>query len=142
MTTSQIGGRIGLQERRVVADTAPRERPRREAHQLAHNFLSIADMIFIGLAAWTVSWIRFVAHSRANAIHGDWSASGHNGAFFFLFEILFLLFAHARKLYVPRRRHEFAQESFEVLKVSLGAGVAVSAFVYELGDWTTSREAI
>jgi exopolysaccharide biosynthesis polyprenyl glycosylphosphotransferase len=142
MTTSQIGGRIGLQERRVVADTAPRERSRQETSQLANNFLSIADMILVGIAASMASWMRFLAHARADAIHGNWSVSGHNGAFFFLYEVLFLLFAHARRLYAPRGRHEFARESFEVLKVTLGAGAAVSAFVYELGNWTASRETI
>jgi len=142
MTTSQLGGRIGLQERRVFAETAPRERPRPQARKLDRNFLSIADMILVGFAAWMARCIRFLPHAYANAMHGDWSVSGHNGAFFFLYEILFLLCAHARKLYAPHRRPDFAQESFEVLKVSLAAGAAVSAFVYELGDWTASREAM
>jgi exopolysaccharide biosynthesis polyprenyl glycosylphosphotransferase len=142
MTTSQIGGRIGLQERRVVVNTVPRERLRPAAGKLAHNFLSVVDMILLGLAAWWSPWIRFVPHSHAHAIHNDWSVPGHNGAFFLLYEVLFLMFAHARGLYAPSRRPEFARESFEVLKVSLGAAAAVSAFVYELGDWTVSREAI
>jgi exopolysaccharide biosynthesis polyprenyl glycosylphosphotransferase len=67
--------------------------------------------------------------------------SGQNGAFLFLYEVLFLLLAYARGLYQPPRPG-FAREAGEVLKTSLGAGAALSAFAYGLGDWIPSRGAI
>jgi exopolysaccharide biosynthesis polyprenyl glycosylphosphotransferase len=53
-----------------------------------------------------------------------------------------MLFAYARGLYVPPRRPEFTQEVFEVLKVALATGAALSTLIYVLGDRVVSRGAI
>jgi hypothetical protein len=94
------------------------------------------------LAALMAWWIRFEVISHQVTVHESREVSGRNWAFLFLYILLFMLFAYARKLYVPPRRIEFAQEALDVLKVSLAAGAALSTFIYVLGDRVVSRGAI
>ena len=142
MTTSYIGGRIGLQDRRAVADAEPQKRLRSDAHRSTFNYLLIADFVLVSLAALMAWWIRFVLVSHQFTVHDSREVSGRNWAFLCLYILLFMLFAYARKLFVPPRRNEFAQEALDVLKVSLAAGAALSTFIYVLGDRVVSRGAI
>ena len=141
MTTSYIGGRIGLQDRSPAA-TVSRKRPQSGAHRFASNYLLIADFFLVVLAALMAWWIRFVVVSHQFTVHDSREASGHNWAFLCMYILLTMLFAYARNLYVPPRRTEFTQEALDVVKVSLAAGAALSTFIYVLGDRAVSRGAI
>ena len=140
MTTSYIGGRLGLQQN-AAAPAAAVWRARPAMREWLRHFLSIADLFLVWLAGWMARWICLLAASPSHTVHGSWRVSAQNGAFLFLYEVLFLLFAFARGLY-QRPRPGFAREVGEVLKASLGAGAALSAFSYGLGDWIDSRAVI
>jgi exopolysaccharide biosynthesis polyprenyl glycosylphosphotransferase len=142
MTTSYIGGRIGLPNRRAVANAEPQKRPRSDAHGFTFNYLLIADFFLVWLAALMAWWIRFEVVSHQVTVHDSREVSGRNWAFLCLYILLFMLFAYARRLYVPPRRIEFAQEALDVLKVSFAAGAALSTFIYVLGERVVSRGAI
>jgi len=142
MTTSSIGGRIGLLNRSSAANSDSNNCPRSDAHRFTFTYLLIADFFLVCLAALMAWWIRFEVISHQVTVHESREVSGRNWAFLFLYILLFMLFAYARKLYVPPRRIEFAHEALDVLKVSLAAGAALSTFIYVLGDRVVSRGAI
>lgn len=119
------------------------EKPRRsESRAHALSFLSIVDFILISLAALVAGWVRFVAFPHIVSIDSNWSFVCHQWAPLFLYVVLFTLFAQARGIYAPPRRPRFAQESMDVLKVSLAAGALLSTFIYVSGDKIVSRGAI
>src|SRR6202521_4866279 len=142
MTTSSIGGRIGLQNRSSAANAESDNCPRSDAHRFTFNYLLIVDFFLVCWAALMAWWIRFEVVPHQVTAHESREGLGHNWAFLCLYILLFMLFAYARKLYVPPRRIEFAQEALDVLKVSLAAGAALSTFIYVLGDRVVSRGAI
>jgi exopolysaccharide biosynthesis polyprenyl glycosylphosphotransferase len=138
LTTSYIGGRFGLQLRNIAA---PQKR-RSDAHGIDRTFLSIADFFLVwtaGLIAW---WMRFATGTALDWEGEYWRATGHHWAFLYLYSVLFLLFAYKRRLYMPPRRPGFAQQALDVVKVSLTAAFALTAFIYASGDKTISRGVI
>lgn len=142
MTTSDIGGRFGLQWRNAVSLATPRKRGRSNAHTIDRTFLSIVDFFLLWVAGLVSWWIRFGVGSPSVWRSDYWSINGHHWAFLYLYSVLFLLFAHTRKLYVPPRRPEFMQQAVDVVKVSLTTVFALSAFIYVSGDKTISRGVI
>lgn len=142
MTTSNIGGRFGLQWQNIGPIPAPQKRQRANTHAIDLTFLSIADFFLVWLAAFVAWWIRFEAGSQPEWGHEYWRVTGHHWAFLYLYSVLFLLFAYTNKLYVPPRRPEFLRQALEVVKVSLTAAFALTAFIYVSGDKTISRGVI
>jgi exopolysaccharide biosynthesis polyprenyl glycosylphosphotransferase len=112
------------------------------AHTIDRTFLSIVDFFLLWLAGFIAWWIRFGTESPSTWAHDYWNVTSHHWAFLYLYSVVFLLFAYARKLYVPPRRPEFMQQAVDVVKVSLTSGFALSAFIYVSGDKTISREVI
>jgi exopolysaccharide biosynthesis polyprenyl glycosylphosphotransferase len=113
-----------------------------ENHRFTRNFLLGADFALVwcgSLAAW---WFRFVAGSQPGGPSEYWPAYARHAGYLYLYAVLFVLFAYARKLYVPPRRPEFMQEVFDVLKVSFSAAVTLSSFIYASKNWTISREVV
>jgi exopolysaccharide biosynthesis polyprenyl glycosylphosphotransferase len=142
MTTSYIGGRIGLQNRRAVADADRREPPRPDAHRFTLNYLLILDVFLVASSALLAWWFRFEYVSRQVPAHDAHAVSGHNWAFLCLYDLLFILFAYASGVYLPPRRPRFSQEALDVAKMSVAAGAALSTLIYVLGDRVVSRGAI
>ncbi len=142
MTTSYIGGRYGLQNRRDVADAEAQKRQRFDPHRFTFNYLMIADVILLWWAAQLAWWFRFEYLSRKMAVHDSQGVSGHNWAFLSLYILLFVLLAYARGVYSPPRSPEFSIEILRILKMSIAAGAALSTLIYVLGDRVVSRGAI
>jgi exopolysaccharide biosynthesis polyprenyl glycosylphosphotransferase len=120
----------------------PQEQQRSDAHAMDRTFLSIADFILVWMAGFVAWWIRFAAGYSPVSTQDYWRLNGHHWAFLYLYSVLFLLFAYTRKLYVPPRRPRFMQHALDVVKVSLSAAFALSAFIYASGDKMISREVI
>jgi exopolysaccharide biosynthesis polyprenyl glycosylphosphotransferase len=142
MATPEIDSRIRAEFRRAVPAAVPRRLPRSDTHHFTRNFLLVADFVLVWFASLAAWWVRFVANSQPVAPSDYWPAYARHAAFLYLYSVLFVLFAYARKLYVPPRRPEFIQEVLDVLKVSLSATVVLSAFIYVSGNRTISREVI
>jgi exopolysaccharide biosynthesis polyprenyl glycosylphosphotransferase len=142
MTTSHIGGRIGLQWQNIGPILSPQKHPRANTQAIDLTFLSIADFFLVWVAAFVAWWIRFATGSQMMWGHEYWRVTSHHWAFLYLYSVLFLLFAYAKKLYVPPRRPEFSRQAMEVIKVSLIAAFALTAFIYVSGDKTISRGVI
>ncbi len=142
MTISYIGGRFGLQWRNAGSFAGPQKHQRSDAHAIDRTFLSIADFFLVWIAGFIAWWIRFPSGSPSVWGNDYWRVTGHHWAFLYLYSVLFLLFAYTRKLYVPPRRPEFMQQALDVVKVSLTAAFALSAFIYVSGDRTISRGVI
>ncbi len=139
MTTSYISGRLGLQWRSTGSIAAPQKKQRPDAHAIDRTFLSIADFFLVWLAGFIAWWMRFAGGFPAISAHDYWRVTGHHWAFLYLYSVLFLLFAYKRRLYVPPRRPEFMQQALDVVRVSLTASFALTAFIYASGDKTISR---
>ena len=142
MTTSYIGGRFGLQSGGVVSIPAANKRRKYGAHASDRTFLSVADFLLVWLAAFMAWWIRFAAMPSWTRPHDYFRVTTHHWAFLYLYSVLFWLFAYTNKLYVPPRRPEFVRQALDVVKVSLTAAFALSAFIYASGDRTISRGVI
>ena len=140
--TPDIGSQIRLQYSRVLSAERLRSRSPADAHRFTRKFLLITDFLLVWSAALMAWSIRFVAGSVPAITHEYWSIAARHAAFLYLYSVLFLLFANARKLYVPPRPPEFLQEVLDVLKVSLSSTVVLSAFIYASGDRMISREVI
>src|ERR1700691_4051348 len=107
MTTSYIGGRYGLQNRRAGDGAESQKRPLLNPHIFTINYLLIADVILLCFAAQSAWWFRFIYVSHRLNTHDNRGISGHNWAFLGLYVLLFILFAYARGVYSPPRRPEF-----------------------------------
>ena len=142
MTTSYIGGRYGLQNRRASDGAESQKRPLLNPHIFTVNYLLIADVIFLCFAAQIAWWFRFIYVSHRLNAHDNRGISGHNWAFLGLYVLLFILFAYARGVYSPPRRPEFTQEVFQIVRMSLAAGAALSTVILVAGDRIVSRGAI
>ena len=125
-----------------ISPAVPSHVQHSESHRFTRNFLLVADFALVwcgSLAAW---WFRFVVGSQPGGPSEYWPAYARHAGYLYLYAVLFVLFAYARKLYVPPRRLEFIQEVFDVLKVSFSAAVTLSAFIYASKNWTISREVV
>jgi exopolysaccharide biosynthesis polyprenyl glycosylphosphotransferase len=142
MMSPDIGSRIRPEFRSAVSAAVTQRLPRSDTHRLTRNFLLVTDFVLVWFGSLVAWWFRFVATSQPVATGDYWTAYAQHAAFLYLYSVLFLLFAYARKLYVPPRRPEFIQEVLDVLKVSLSATVVLSAFIYASKNWTISREVI
>jgi exopolysaccharide biosynthesis polyprenyl glycosylphosphotransferase len=142
MTTSHIGGRIGLQWQNIGPILSPPKSQRASSKAIDLTFLSIADFFLVWLAAFVAWSIRFETGTQVVWGHDRWRLTSHHWAFLYMYSVLFMLFAYAKKMYLPPRRPEFSRQAMEVVKVSLTAALALSAFIYVSGDKTISRGVI
>jgi exopolysaccharide biosynthesis polyprenyl glycosylphosphotransferase len=142
MTTSYIGGRFGAPWRNAISIASDQKNQRSGAHGIDRTFLSIADVFLVWLAGFIAWWLRFAASPSSAWPLDYWRVTSHHSAFLYLYSVLFLLFAYTKKLYVPPRRPEFAQQALDVVKVSLTAALVLSAFIYASGDRIISRGVI
>jgi exopolysaccharide biosynthesis polyprenyl glycosylphosphotransferase len=143
MATPVIDSHTRQEFRGAVSPAILPRLPGSDSHRFTRNFLLAADFALVWCASFVAWWFRFALNSPSMAVADYWPAYSRHAAFLYLYSVLYLLFAYARKLYVPPRRAKFVQEVLDVFKVSLSATVVLSALIYASGNKAAiSREVI
>src|SRR5450755_860158 len=142
MATSHIARRLSPAPGRARMTVSPQQLAQSDSHRLTRNGLLFADFVLVWLGSSAAWWLRFAVISPSATRDAYWASYGRHASYLYLYSVLFLLFAYARKLYSPPRRPHFSSEILDVLKVSLTATVALSAFIYISGNRAISREVV
>jgi exopolysaccharide biosynthesis polyprenyl glycosylphosphotransferase len=113
-----------------------------DRHALTQHLLLATDFGLICLSALAAWYFRFGFRKPAASVLISFERLGHHVAFLLLFAILFVLFAHARKLYINPLTRGRGFEVFEVMKSTCSAALIVTSAIYLSGEKMISRDVI